>query len=151
MARDPREKPQSRRQRPNRRCASRLFCRATALDLSIQPEPGGSGNRRPVRKAGNKRAPRFSAPCGRGSLRSLITGRLDEEPRPVGRWREIRAKNLKAGASVQIVAVRPDSSVEPLLWIYRYNLSPGAAGTVGLFVKPATSARRAFPLPVVAA
>ena len=85
----------------------------------------------------------------------------------------IRAKNLKAGASVQIVAVRPDSSVEPLLWIYRYNpafhrtyyyaspvalppgtqieMSPGAAGTVGLFVKPATSARRAFPLPVVAA
>jgi hypothetical protein len=72
----------------------------------------------------------------------------------------IRAKNLKAGASVQIVAVRPDSSVEPLLWIYRYKpefhrtyyyagpitlpagtkieMSPTGAGTVGLF----TTARR---------
>src|SRR5271166_1102315 len=69
----------------------------------------------------------------------------------------IRAKNLKAGASVQVIAIRPDSSVEPLLWIYQYNpafhrtyyyvspvalpagtkieMSPSAAGTVGLFVK----------------
>jgi len=76
----------------------------------------------------------------------------------------IRTQNLKAGASVQIVAVRPDSSVEPLLWIYKYNplfhrtyyyvdpialpagtkieMSPAAAGTVGLFVKQATSAHR---------
>jgi hypothetical protein len=74
----------------------------------------------------------------------------------------IRAKNLKAGASVQIVAVRPDSSVEPLLWIYQYKpefhrtyyytapislpagtkieMSPAGAGTVGLFVKPSASA-----------
>jgi hypothetical protein len=76
----------------------------------------------------------------------------------------IRAKNLKAGASVQIVAIRPDSSVEPLLWIYRYNpafhrtyyyasslalpagtkieMSPAGAGTVGLFVKQSASAHR---------
>jgi hypothetical protein len=76
----------------------------------------------------------------------------------------IRAQNLKAGASVQIIAVRPDSSVEPLLWIYKYNpsfhrtyyyvdsialpagtkieMSPAASGTVGLFVKQATSAHR---------
>lgn len=76
----------------------------------------------------------------------------------------IRAKNLKAGASVQIVAVRPDSSVEPLLWIYKYNpafhrtyyyvapvalpagtrieMSPPESGSVGLFVKPSASARR---------
>jgi len=76
----------------------------------------------------------------------------------------IRAKNLKAGASVQIIAIRPDSSVEPLLWIYQYNpafhrtyyyvtpvalpagtkieMSPSAAGTVGLFVKQTASARR---------
>jgi hypothetical protein len=69
----------------------------------------------------------------------------------------IRAKNLKAGSSVQIVAVRPDSSVEPLLWIYQYmpefhrtyyytspvalpagtriEMSPPGGGTVGLFVK----------------
>ena len=76
----------------------------------------------------------------------------------------IRAKNLKAGASVQIIAIRPDSSVEPLLWIYQYNpafhrtyyyvspvalpagtkieMSPAAAGTVGLFVKQPATARR---------
>ena len=76
----------------------------------------------------------------------------------------IRAKNLKAGASMQIIAIRPDSSVEPLLWIYQYNpafhrtyyyvspvalpagtrieMSPSAAGTVGLFVKQTASARR---------
>jgi hypothetical protein len=76
----------------------------------------------------------------------------------------IRAKNLKAGASVQIIAIRPDSSIEPLLWIYQYNpafhrtyyyvspvalpagtrieMSPGSAGTVGLFVKQTASARR---------
>lgn len=69
----------------------------------------------------------------------------------------IRPKNLKTGASVQIIAVRPDSSVEPLLWIYQYKpdfhrtyyyaaplalpagtrieMSPPASGTVGLFVK----------------
>ncbi len=76
----------------------------------------------------------------------------------------IRTQNLKAGASVQIVAVRPDASVEPLLWIYKYNplfhrtyfyvdpislpagtkieMSPAASGTVGLFVKRTTTARR---------
>jgi hypothetical protein len=76
----------------------------------------------------------------------------------------IRTKNLKAGASVQIVAVRPDASVEPLLWIYKYNpafhrtyfyvdslslpagtkieMSPPASGTVGVFVKHMTTARR---------
>jgi hypothetical protein len=74
----------------------------------------------------------------------------------------IRAQNLKAGATVQIVAVRPDSSVEPLLWIYKYNpafhrtyyyvapialpagtkieMSPPGAGTAGLFIKQTTSA-----------
>ncbi len=76
----------------------------------------------------------------------------------------IRTQNLKAGASVQIVAIRPDSSVEPLLWIYQYNplfhrtyyyvapvalpagtrieMSPAAAGTVGLFVKQTATAHR---------
>ena len=76
----------------------------------------------------------------------------------------IQPKNLTAGASVQIVAVRPDSSIEPLLWIYKYNpafhrtyyyasplklpagtkieMSPPGAGTVGLFVKPGATARR---------
>jgi hypothetical protein len=76
----------------------------------------------------------------------------------------IRAKNLQAGASVQIVAVRPDSSIEPLLWIYKYKpefhrtyyyaaplalpagtrieMSPPTSGTVGLFVKPLASAHQ---------
>jgi hypothetical protein len=76
----------------------------------------------------------------------------------------IRTQSLKAGASVQIVAVRPDSSVEPLLWIYKYNpafhrtyyyvdpialpagtrieMSPAGAGTVGLFVKQTATAHR---------
>jgi hypothetical protein len=74
----------------------------------------------------------------------------------------IRTQNLKAGASVQIVAVRPDSSVEPLLWIYKYNpafrrtyyyvdsialpagtkieMSPASSATVGLFVKHTATA-----------
>jgi hypothetical protein len=69
----------------------------------------------------------------------------------------IRAKNLQPGASVKIVAVRPDSSIEPLLWIYQYNpkfqrtyyyvasvslpagttieMSPAASGTVSLFLR----------------
>lgn len=76
----------------------------------------------------------------------------------------IRAKNLKPGSSVQIIAVRPDSSIEPLLWIYKYKpefhrtyyytdpvklpagtrieMSPNGAGAVGLFVKHAATARR---------
>ena len=75
----------------------------------------------------------------------------------------IRTQNLKPGASVQIIAVRPDSSIEPLLWIYKYNpafhrtyyyvapivlpagtrieMSPPQAGSIGLFVKRTTSAR----------
>jgi hypothetical protein len=76
----------------------------------------------------------------------------------------IRAKNLKPGASVQIVALRPDSTIEPLLWIYQYKpeyhrtyyyaaplalpagtrieMSPNGPGMVGLFVKQSTTARR---------
>jgi hypothetical protein len=67
--------------------------------------------------------------------------------------------NLKTGASVQIVAVRPDGTVEPILWIYQYNpkfkrtyyykaplnlpagtrieMSPPGSGTVALFTKTA--------------
>jgi hypothetical protein len=76
----------------------------------------------------------------------------------------IRPKDLKAGATVQVIAIRPDSSVEPLLWIYQYKpeyhrtyyytapislpagtkieMSPAAAGTVGLFIKQTSTARR---------
>ncbi len=67
----------------------------------------------------------------------------------------IRAKDLKKGASVQVIATRPDGTIEPLLWIYQYNtdyqrtyyykksihlpagtevqMSPPDAGTVALF------------------
>jgi hypothetical protein len=77
----------------------------------------------------------------------------------------IRAKALKPGVTVQIVAIRPDETVEPLIWIYKYNpafartyyyvapvvlpagtrieMNPARAGTVGLFVeqKPVASSR----------
>jgi hypothetical protein len=33
----------------------------------------------------------------------------------------IRPKELKKGASVQVIAARPDGTFEPLLWIYQYN------------------------------
>jgi hypothetical protein len=33
----------------------------------------------------------------------------------------VRPKDLTKGASVQIIAARPDGSFEPLLWIYNYN------------------------------
>lgn len=33
----------------------------------------------------------------------------------------IRAKDLKKGASVQVIAARPDGTIQPLLWIYQFN------------------------------
>jgi hypothetical protein len=33
----------------------------------------------------------------------------------------IRPEGLKEGSSVQLLAARPDGTVEPLLWIYQYN------------------------------
>ncbi len=94
-----------------------------------------------------------AAPRGSSEVVVPDGGKLVSPSRVVA----IRTQSLKAGASVQIVAVRPDSSVEPLLWIYKYNpafhrtyyyvdpvalpagtrieMSPAAAGTVALFVK----------------
>jgi hypothetical protein len=73
----------------------------------------------------------------------------------------IRAKNLKKGASVQVIAALPDGTIQPLLWIYQYNpdfartyyytapfnlppgteieMSPSSAGTFALF---ATAAKK---------
>src|SRR5260221_5557238 len=70
----------------------------------------------------------------------------------------VRAKKLQPGASVQIVAVRPDGTVEPLLWLYQYKpafnrtyyyqsaialpagtqieMSPPSAGSIALFTRP---------------
>lgn len=76
----------------------------------------------------------------------------------------VRPKDLKKGESVQIIAARPDGTIEPLLWIYQYNpdftrtyyyttpvtlpagtrieTSPPDAGSVELFAKmPKASAR----------
>jgi hypothetical protein len=33
----------------------------------------------------------------------------------------VRAKDLAKGSTVQVLAMRPDGSVEPLVWIYQYN------------------------------
>jgi hypothetical protein len=101
-----------------------------------------------------------AAPKGSSEIIAADGARIASNDKVVA----IRAQNLKAGASVQIVAVRPDSSVEPLLWIYKYNpafhrtyyyvapialpsgtrieMSPPGSGSVGLFVKQVTSAHR---------
>jgi len=50
----------------------------------------------------------------------LVVGaetKLDAAARVVA----VRAKSLKPGASAQIIAIRPDGTVEPLLWIYKYD------------------------------
>ena len=76
----------------------------------------------------------------------------------------IRPKDLKEGASVQLLAARPDGTIEPLLWIYQYNpkfkrtyyytapvnlpagtkieMSPPGAGTVALYGENAKRASK---------
>ncbi len=76
----------------------------------------------------------------------------------------VRPQDLKPGATVQIIAVRPDGSVEPILWIYQYKpdykrtyyyrtalslpagtkfeMSPPDVGTIGIFTKNAVKAQR---------
>ncbi|HUA86462.1 MAG TPA: cytochrome c [Bryobacteraceae bacterium] len=76
----------------------------------------------------------------------------------------IRAKNLKKGDSVQVLAMRPDGTFAPLLWIYQFNpdfartyyykapveltpgtrivMSPENAGTFALFTSLETRAGR---------
>jgi hypothetical protein len=71
---------------------------------------------------------------------------------------------VKPGASIQVLAMRPDGTTEPLLWIFEYNpkfartyyyktpvvlppgtrieMSPPDAGSMGLFTKNAVSAAR---------
>jgi hypothetical protein len=94
-----------------------------------------------------------AAPKGSAEVVVADGGKLESSSKVVA----IRTESLKPGASVQIIAVRPDSSVEPMLWIYKYNpafhrtyyyvdpvalpagtkieMSSPGAGTVGLFVK----------------
>ena len=100
-------------------------------------------------------------PAPKGSSELVVA---DGAKLPASKLLAIRPKNLKTGASVQIVAIRPDLSIEPLLWIYQYKpefhrtyyyasaislpagtkieMSPATAGTVGLFIKQTATARR---------
>ncbi len=94
-----------------------------------------------------------AAPQGSSEVIIASQGKLEADARVVG----IRAKNLKKGATVQVIAARPDGTIEPLLWIYQYNpdfartyyytapvnlpagteieMSPSNAGTFALFAK----------------
>jgi hypothetical protein len=58
-----------------------------------------------------------AVPKGSSEVDVASQSKLDAAARVVA----IRAKDLKKGASVQVVAARPDGTIEPLLWIYDYN------------------------------
>lgn len=58
-----------------------------------------------------------AAPKGSSEVVVSSQSRLDGPARVVA----IRAKDVKKGASVQVIAARPDGTIEPLLWIYEYN------------------------------
>lgn len=107
-----------------------------------------------------KRSDWMDAPKPEGSSAVAVSGetKLDAAERVVA----VRVKDLKKGASVQIIAARPDGSVEPLLWIYQYNpdfsrtyyykqaiplpagtqieMSPPEAGSVTLYASPPAKA-----------
>jgi hypothetical protein len=94
-----------------------------------------------------------AVPAGTSELVVGAETKLDASARVVA----VRAKSLKPGASAQIIAIRPDGTVEPLLWIYKYDpkfkrtyyyrsplalpagtrveMSPPGAGSVALFTK----------------
>jgi len=95
---------------------------------------------------------------------SDIVVSADKKLESAGRVVAVRPKDLKPGVTVQIVAVRPDGSLEPILWIYQYKpdfkrtyyyrtplalpagtkfqMSPSDAGTIEVFTKNAVTARR---------
>jgi hypothetical protein len=92
-----------------------------------------------------------AAPQGSSEVVVASEGKLDAAARVVA----IRAKSVKKGATVQVIAARPDGTIQPLLWIYQYNpdfartyyytapfdlpagteiqMSPANAGTFALF------------------
>ena len=91
------------------------------------------------------------APTGSAEVVVGSGSKLDSPARVLA----VRPKDLKKGASVQIIAERPDGTIEPLLWIYQFNpefkrtyyykspvtlpagteivMSPPSAGSIGLF------------------
>lgn len=92
-----------------------------------------------------------AAPRGSSEVVVASEGKLDAGAHVIA----IRAKDLKKGATVQVIAARPDGTIQPLLWIYQYNpdfartyyytapfdlpagteieMSPPGAGTFALF------------------
>src|SRR5579862_3356954 len=58
-----------------------------------------------------------AVPAGAAEVIVSADTKLDSAARVVA----VRAKDLKEGASAQVMAVRPDGTIEPLLWIYQYN------------------------------
>ena len=96
-----------------------------------------------------------SVPAGSSEVTASNGTKLGASARVVG----VRPKTLRPGASVQVVAVRPDGTVEPLLWLYQYKpgfkrtyyyqspvalpagtkieMSPPDAGSIALFTRPA--------------
>jgi hypothetical protein len=75
--------------------------------------PEGDAALLPAAPVGEKAAP---APTG---AELVVNGRLQLQ-RAV-RVMAIRPGNVNAGASLQVIARRPDGSVEPLLWLYNYQ------------------------------
>ena len=57
------------------------------------------------------------APAGSPEVVVASGTKLDAQARVLA----VRAKDLQKGASVQVIAERPDGTVEPLLWIYQFN------------------------------
>lgn len=96
----------------------------------------------------------IAAPAGASELVVSAGTRIQSPARVVA----VRPKNLQPGTTAQIIAVSPDGTVEPVLWVYQYNprfkrtyyyraplvlpagtrieVSPATAGSVSLFKKP---------------
>jgi hypothetical protein len=101
-----------------------------------------------------------AVPKGAAELVVTANTKLEAATRVVA----IRPKNMKAGSTFQMLAIRPDGTAEPLLWIYQYNpkfartyyykstlslpagtrieMSPPDAGSVTLYQKNPVNAKR---------
>jgi hypothetical protein len=93
------------------------------------------------------------SPAGSAAIDAASGAKLDAAARVLA----VRPTTLKDTASLQVIAVRPDGTVEPLLWLYKYKaaykrtyyyrspvalpagtrieMSPPGAGAVTLFTK----------------
>jgi hypothetical protein len=57
------------------------------------------------------------APQGATEVAIASQGKIEAAVRVVA----IRPRDLKKGQTVQVIAARPDGTIQPLLWIYQYN------------------------------